>query len=605
MAVKMTRVADFVADYICKMGVNEVFMVSGGGMMFLSDGVAMHPYLKVVCNHHEQASAMAAVSYAKYNGNMGVAMLTTGCGGTNAITGLLGAWQDNVACLFISGQCKRKETVRNSGLKLRQFGVQEADIIPVITPLTKYAVMINNPEEIKYHLDKAVYMAKSGRPGPVWLDIPMDVQGALVDESKLMEFLPDEYQKDYKEDPAKEEVEYVLDCLNKAVRPVIIAGQGIRLSKVVKEFAGFIEKYGIPVVASRLGIDLLPSAHSLFIGRIGNKGDRAGNLAVQNADLVISIGSRLSVSSTGHEYRNFAREAKIIVIDIDAEEHKKNTVRIDKFINADAGKFIKAISSTIKSKDDAYAEWVRKCLEWKANYPVCLPEYRACKEGVNLYYFTDELSKKAKSDSIFVSDAGSAFYVLSQGLQLREKQRYITSGGQAEMGYTLPACIGISIAGGGKEVIGVTGDGSFQMNVQELQTVVYNELPVKLFVWNNDGYLSIRATQSKFFSGRLIGTDNTSGVSFPDLKKIAKAYGIKYYKISDSQEVEEVTGKVLRYPKAVICEVMCIRDQEIVPTVSSIRKDDGTMVSKPLEDMYPFLDRDEFNRNMIVKPLKE
>lgn len=598
----MMRVADYIADYIYKLGIKDVFLVTGGGMMFLSDGIASHPHLKAVCNHHEQAAAMGAVAYAKYNQSFGAAYVTTGCGGTNAMTGLLGAWQDSVPCIFISGQCKRKETVRNSGLRLRQFGVQEADIISVVQPLTKYAVMVNEPEQIAYHLDKAAHLAKSGRPGPVWLDIPLDVQGAMVDEQSLVRFPDSERIEDCQDEPTEDEVKQVLQLLTVSKRPVIVAGQGIRLSKAIQEFKGCIEDFQIPVVASRLGIDLLPSEHSLFIGRIGNKGDRAGNLAVQNADLVISIGSRLSVSSTGHEYHDFAREAQIVVVDIDSEEHKKNTVKIDLFINSDAKKFLKALNNRRPLDTKA---WVNKCQEWKLRYPVCLPEYADENNGINLYYFVDRLSQKMKSDSVIVSDAGSAFYVVSQGVKLKESQRYVTSAAQAEMGFTVPATIGVSVAKGAEEVIGVTGDGSFQMNIQELQTIVHYDLPIKMFVWNNDGYLSIRATQTKFFEGRFIGTDKLSGVSFPNLKKIAQAYGIEYIKAYSSKELDQVIEKVLDYPKAVICEVMCLKDQEVVPTVSSYKKEDGTMVSKPLEDMYPFLDREEFMENMLVKPKEE
>jgi acetolactate synthase-1/2/3 large subunit len=577
-------------------------MLSGGGMMFLSDGVARHPKLRAICNHHEQAAAMAAVSYAKYNENFGVAYVTTGCGGTNAITGLLNGWQDNIPCLFISGQSKRKETIQNSRLALRQFGVQEADIISIVKSITKYAVMVNDPQEIAYHLDKAAHLAKSGRPGPVWIDIPMDVQSAIIDEKHLIHFSKSDEIKDYKENPTVEEIKKVNEALRVSKRPIILAGQGIRLSHAIPDFRGFIEKNKIPVVVSRLGFDLLPTDHPLFIGCIGNKGTRSGNFAVQNADLVIVIGSRLSVSTTGHEYSTFAREAKIIVVDIDPIEHKKNTIHIDFFINADAKKFLQKISSINTARIE---EWTQKCQEWKNKYPVCLPEYALSKNGINLYYFVDKLSEKLKKDSVVVGDAGSAVYVPPQCLKLKDGQRYITSGGQAEMGYTIPACIGISIAKGGGEVIGITGDGSFQLNIQELQTIVHHNLPVKIFVWNNDGYLSIRATQSKFFEGRFIGTHNTSGLSFPDLKKIAWAYGIKYFKATSSKKLPEVIEKVMAYPNAVICEVICNRDQEIVPSVSAYTKEDGTIVSKPIEDMYPFLDRTEFLKEMIIKPIAD
>lgn len=596
------RVADYIADRIYKLGVKEVFMVSGGGMMFLSDGIAKHPRLKAVCNHHEQASAMAAESYSKYNGNLGVAYVTTGCGATNAITGLLGAWQDNVPCLFISGQSKRKETIRNSGLPLRQFGVQEADIISIVSPIAKYAEMVNDPEQIAYHIDKAVYLARSGRPGPVWLDIPLDVQGAIIEEGKLPRFSEDKLKKDYKEDPSDEEIKRVSVLIKNSKRPVILAGGGIRLAGAIKEFCSYVESSGIPVVASRLGIGLLPTSHPLFIGKIGNKGDRAGNFAVQNADLVIAIGSRLSVSSTGHEYATFAREAKLVVVDIDPVEHKKNTVRIDLFINADAKRFIKKLRVIAKPE---LKKWADKCLEWKKKWPVYQPSYKNDRKGINTYFFIETLSNLLKKDSVVIADAGSTSYVIAQGIKLRNGQRYITSSAQGEMGYTVPACIGVCFAKKRTEVFGITGDGSFQMNIQELQTIVHHKLPVKLFIWNNGGYLSIRSTQSRFFEGRLIGTDESSGVSFPSTQKIAQAYGIRYLSVRKSGELEKTIKNMMKYDSPVICELFCDRDQEIIPTVSSCRKDDGTMVSKPLEDMYPFLPREEFRKEMMVKPLEE
>ena len=598
----MVRAADYIADYIYKLGVKEVFTLVGGGMMFLADGIALHPKLRAVHHHHEQAAAMAGVSYAKYNENLGVVFVTTGCGSTNTITGLLGAWQDSVPCLFISGQSKRKDTIRNSKAKLRQFGVQEADIISIIESLTKYAVMINDPQKIAYHLEKAIYLAKSGRPGPVWLDIPLDVQNSMLDEESLIHFSKNEMKKEYKEIPTQNEIKEVRELLKKAERPILIAGQGIRLAKAIKYFKTFVEKNQFPFVVTRLGIDLLPSAHPFYIGRIGMKGDRAGNFAVQNADLVIAIGSRLSVSSTGHEYQKFAREAKTVVIDIDTEEHKKEAVKIDLFINADAKQFLKNLKNLNISNNE---KWCKTCQEWKQKWPVCLPKYKSEKKAINSYYFIDCVSKKMKSDSVIVSDAGTVFFVASQGVKLRGSQRYIASGGQADMGYTLPACIGISFARGRGEVLGMTGDGSFQLNIQELQTIKYYDLPVKIFVWNNDGYLAIRHSQSKFFEGRFLGTDQTCGVSFPSIEKIVTAYGLKYFKIFDSKKLEEELEEILNYPKAAVCEVICSRNQEIVPSVASFTKEDGTLVSKPLEDMYPFLDREEFRRNMIVKPLNE
>lgn len=601
------RVADYLAEQVYREGVRNVFLVSGGGMMFLSDGIACSRRLKYICNHHEQASAMAAVGYAKYTGGLGAAYVTTGCGGTNAITGLLDAWQDSVPCLFISGQVKRKETVRNSGLALRQIGVQEADIISVVRPLTKYAEMVNDPLSIRYHFEKAVHLARSGRPGPVWLDIPMDVQGAEISPGKLEPFVLPAGDAGAKR-PAAADLEYFWRALNKARRPVVVMGQGVRISGKLREFRAFIEKFSIPVVASRLGIDSLPSGHPLYIGRIGNKGDRAGNFAVQNADLVISMGSRLSVSSTGHEYDKFAREARLVVVDIDPVEHSKATVKIDRFIHADLREFlpmIRAGQGAARDRKAVFSPWAGKCAGWRKMWPVCLPAYAAGRGGINMYHFVEVLSRMLRKDSVVVSDAGSAFYVVSQGLRVNGAQRYVTSGGQADMGFSLPASIGVCAARGRREVLAVTGDGSFQMNIQELQTLVYNRLPVKLFVWNNDGYLSIRATQEKFFNRRFIGTDSASGVSFPSVRKIAKAYGIKYLKASRPRELHSAISNAMSHDGPVLCEIVCPRDQEVVPCSASARLPDGRMVSRPLEDMYPFLDRAEFHRQMIVKPAED
>lgn len=595
------RVCDWIADYIEKQGVEDIFMVSGGGLMFLTDGLACNNRLNKICCHHEQAVAMAAVGYAKYKG-MGCGYVTTGCGGTNTMTGVLNAWQDNTPCLFISGQCKRKETLSYIGLPIRQVGVQEADIVTLVSPITKYAVMVERPEEIAYHMEKAFYLAKSGRPGPVWIDVPMDVQSAEIDDESLIHF-DSSKEKEEKRDISIWELDNLIRDLKNAQRPVIIAGHGVRLSGAVKEFYELIHKYQIPVVCSRLGTDVLPTDDPLDIGRIGNKGTRAANFAVQNADFVLSIGSRLSVSSTGQQYEFFAREAKVVAVDIDPYEHRKDTIRIDQTIVADAGCVIRAL---LNSQFDGaiWDEWKNKCIYWKEKYPVCLKEYYDDSEGINMYVFVEELSKAQKKDSAWVTDAGSAVYVPAQGIRTQtSEQRYITSGAQAEMGFTVPASVGVSVARGRGEVFAITGDGSFQMNIQELQTIVHNNLPVKIFVWNNDGYLSIRATQNKFFDGRFIGTDSTSGVSFPDLEKIADAYGIKYVKMSKIDQMQKQFGEILEYEGPVLCEVISIRDQAVAPSVSSVTREDGTLFSKPIEDMFPFLPRDEFQREMIVKPV--
>jgi len=599
---QLIRVSDVIVDFIYNLGVDTIFTVTGGGAMFLNDAVAAHPQMKAVCNHHEQACAMAAVGYAKLRNSYASAVVTTGCGATNAITGLLDAWQDNVPCVFVSGQVKRKETCYNATVPLRQFGVQEADIIPVVKSLTKYAVMINDPQEILFELEKAAFLARSGRPGPVWIDVPLDIQGAFVDPPLLRHYIPEPHLA-ARPAPSADDLEALRGRLATAKRPIIIAGNGIRLGEAVKPFMAFVEHSQIPVVVSYLGVDLLPSHHSQYVGRLGIKGDRAGNFAVQNADLLISIGCHLSVALTGFEYDLFAREAELVVVDIDPNEHRKNTVKIDQFIHSDVAEFFSRLSSP--APVDAWSDWGATCRKWREQWPVCLPGYADGSEGINKYFFIEKLKDHLKPDSVVVSDAGSSYYVTSQALKIRDQQRYLTSGAQADMGFTLPAAIGASVARSGAEVVGITGDGSLQMNIQELQTLVHHQFPVKLVVWNNNGYLSIRATQRKFFAGRELGTDPGSGVSFPSTEKIAAAYGIPFYRVSEPALLDAALTRLMAASGPKILEVMCPPNQEIIPTASSKKMPDGRMVSKPLEDMYPFLDRTEFLANMIVKPLDE
>ncbi|MCG2712470.1 MAG: thiamine pyrophosphate-binding protein [Candidatus Omnitrophica bacterium] len=598
------RVSDYIADFIYKYGVKDVFMLSGGGIMHLTDGLACNRNLNVFCLHHEQAVSMAIETYARTTGHFGVGYFTTGPGATNALTGLAGAWLDSVPCLFISGQVKRRETVLKAKIPgLRQIGVQEINIVPIVESITKYTAFVDKPEDIKYHLEKAVYLAKKGRPGPVWIDIPLDVQGAMIDKEKLKGFNP---PKSKQNKIGAKTMEKLNKYIQSAERPVIMAGQGVRISGAIDSLLKLAVDYKIPVVTTYLGADIIDSRHPQYVGRIGIKGDRAGNLATQNSDLLIIIGTSLPVAEIGYEYDEFAREAKKVVVDIDISSHKKKTIDIDLLISADAKLFIDAIAEKLNSQKISFDKtWLKTCIGWRNKYPVCLPEYKKLKGEINIYTLIDELSKKLNSKDVVVTDAGSAFYAGSQGVKIKKGMRYITSGGFATMGFSLPAGIGVSAAIKGKRVICLTGDGSFQQNIQELQSVVHYKMPLKIFVLNNDGYLSIRFTQSKYFNNRLIGESSKSGVSFPDTKKIADAYGIKYVKISDNKKIAKQIDEVLEYNGPVLCEVICPPDQLIIPTVASAKKADGTMVSKPLEDMFPFLDREEFLSNMIVAPCED
>lgn len=589
----MVKVADYISNFLEKKGIRHVFMVTGGGAMFLNDGLAKSKSIKGIFNHHEQACAMAAVGYSKFNNEISVVMPTTGCGGTNTITGLLDAWQDSNKVVFISGNVNKKETTHGLNIPLRKFGVQEANIVDIVKPITKYAFMVTDPNTIAYHLEKAFYLCESERPGPVWLDVPMDIQGSFIEEENLIHF-------------SQETPEQSIDCsifekyLKEAKRPIVIAGYGIHLSGAKNEFIRFIEKYNLPVAFTYLAIDFLPSNHPLYVGRLGTKGDRAGNFAVQNSDLVISIGSSLGVSVTGFRYETFAREAKIIVVDIDKHEHKKNTIKIDAEINADVKYFLGEVQNIDYKTDQS---WIDKCISWRNKWPVFKDEYKDTSNGINIYNFVEKLSEKNKIDAITISDAGSAYYATSQCLKITDKQRYITSGAQADMGFSLPAAIGAAIASERKNIIAITGDGSFQMNIQELQTIVNFNLPVKIFVLNNGGYLSIRNTMDKFFESRYYGTDKNSGLSFPEIEKIAYAYNIPYYKLATSEDLDDKLEKILNYDGYVLVEVICPFKQDMVPSSSAKINKDGKLISQPLENMFPFLSEEEFKSEMIINPL--
>ena len=593
------RVADFIIQYIHdELRVSHIFTVTGAGLMHLTDAIALNKNIIGVTPHHEQTASMALEAYSRASENFGVGMFTTGPGSTNAITGLGGAWQDSVPCLFIGGQVKRSETSANSKVpNLRQFGVQELNMIPIVESLCKYAITLNEPEKVKFELEKAVYLAKTGRPGPVWLEVPMDVQGAQIIPDDLESYTPPTSENLFDDD----KFSILKDLLNESKRPVIIAGQGVRIAHALDIFEKFINTSGIPVVTTYLGIDTLKQGNIHWIGKTGVKGDRPANLAMQNSDLIISIGSSLHVSVIGYDYKQFARAAKKVIIDIDKTSHKKNTIDIDLFIQSDAKDILdKLLDLCHNSKLGKYSEWLKKCNFWKEKYRVCLPEYENEKDGINSYLFIDQLSKQSSENDIFISDAGGTYYSMSQGIQLtKQNQRYITSGAMATMGYSLPAAIGVAFATNNR-VLAITGDGSLQQNIQELQTLIQYNLPVKLFVLNNDGLNSTRSMQKNYFESRLFGESKTSGISFPDTLKVAEAYGIKAIRIDNYENLPKVIDDVLSYDGPVVCDVVVPRDQLIIPTVGSKVNDDGSMTSRPLEDMVPFLDRDEYRSNLYV-----
>lgn len=600
---KMIRVADYIATFISdQLGLKDIFMLSGAGSMHLTDGVACNTKIRAICLHHEQSASMALEAYARTNENFAVGYFSTGPAALNALTGLGGAWQDSVPCLFISGNVKRSNCTHTEGVPgLRQFGVQELDIIPVVSSLCKYSVHLINPELIRYELEKAVSIAKSGRPGPVWIDIPMDVQSAYINPLTLTGF----QQVQEKPHASASDINQVFELLKIAERPVIIAGRGIRLAgarELLKELA---VNYHIPVVTPYLGVDNLRHDLDVYIGKTGVKGDRAANFTMQNSDLILAIGTSLHITVVGYEYEQFAREAKKVVIDIDITSHLKKTIKLDHLIQSDASYAITEILNALKSsKVKKNAEWLNRCIYWKKNYPVCLSEYKDTANAINVYSFMDRISELASEGDVFIGDAGSAIYAVSQGVKLlHDRQRYIPSSAMATMGYTVPAAIGVSAALGDKRVLAITGDGSLQQNIQELQTFLHYKLPIKLFVWNNDGYLSIRASQKNYFNERYIGEGARSGVSIPDTLKIAHAYGISAARVSDLTKLDLAIQTALNHDGPYILEIITPAEQPIIPTVSSRVNSDGSMSSRPLEDMAPFLDREEYLQNMIVPPI--
>ena len=600
----LAKLSDYVFSFIAELGVKEVFAVSGGGAMHLVDSLGTNKDLKYIAMHHEQAVAMAAEGYARISGKPGVGLVTSGPGGTNTITGVCGAWIDSIPTIFISGQVTSDTLIGDTGL--RQFGIQEANIVELVKPITKYAVTVTDPNRIKYHIEKAAYLATTGRPGPVWLDIPLDSQSKLINPDDLPSFNPEEETKGEEGKPSlKAQVAECLELLRRASRPVIISGYGVRLAKGENEFENLVERLQIPVVSSWTTSDLLPTDHELYVGRSGIMGDRAGNFSVQNSDVLLIIGSRMSIPQVGYNYKMFAREAKKIVVDIDLAELTKPSIKPDIPVNADAKEFMSEMSAQLEGKNVTLdvSDWIKKCQMWKSKYPVALPEYRDMKDGVNSFYFVDVLSEKLGNDAVVVTDMGTSFTCTMQTFRVKTGQRLFTSSGHASMGFGLPGTIGACFANGKKKTVCISGDGGLQMNIQELQTLVHYKIPIILFVLNNKGYLTIKLMQQNHF-GRYIGSDPSSGLTCPDIVKVATAYGIKAERISNNDQLHARIDEILSEPGPFVCEVMMPEDQSLIPRVSSMKKPDGTIVSKPLEDLYPFLDREEFFENMIVKPVE-
>ncbi len=592
------RVADFIFKFLSDRGVDTIFMISGGQAMFLVDAVYQNKKLKTICTHHEQSAGMSVDAYGRLTGKLGVALVTAGPGAVNIVNGVVGGWTDSAPMMIISGQSGLSYVQYQQEHPIRQFGIQGINIKPLVEKVTKYFVTVDDPSKILYYMGKAYYMALSGRPGPVWIDVPLDVQKMEVPTSLLEEFRPP--LEKLNNVALKEGIRQTLDLLVQSKRPIILAGQGVRLANAVDEFQSVIIKLKIPILTSRLGIDLLNSDNELYVGRPGNYGERSANFAIQNSDLIISVGCRLASALVGHDPKNFGLHAKKVVIDIDEEELGKPGVRIDIKINNDAKRALSEISKAVdKINLPKFSAWIKQCNYWKKAYPVFLDSYQN-EKPVNSYYFTDKLSDYATKDDMIIVDTGTCFHVTCQVWKIKKGQRFLTTGGLSSMGYWV-ACMGGCLANNRKRTVVITGDGSLQMNIQELATIKHNNLPIKVFIFNNNGYLLIRHTQKNFMEGRLLGEGPETGVWCPDSLKIAKAYGIKGVRIDNVTEVCSKIKEVMEHEGPVICDVMTPEWQLIIPRISSEKMPDGTLVARPYEDMYPYLSKEELRKNMVAE----
>lgn len=609
------RLADYIADFLVSHGVTDVFSVVGGGAMHLNDAFGHHPGLKVTYNHHEQACAMAAEAYARLDNRIAAVCVTTGPGGTNAITGVLGGWLDSIPMFVISGQVRYDTTARyamrfTDGLPLRAVGDQEYDIVRSVEPMTKYAVMIEAPEQIRYALEKGWYLATTGRPGPVWIDVPVNFQGSEIETQDLAGYVPD-CRDAQLPPPLDDAVAYaVLGEISRAKRPVIYAGGGIRLSGGFPVFRRVIEKLNVPVVTYWNSIDLIENEHPLYVGRGGNMGDRAGNFAVQNADLILAIGTRISIRQTGYSFDTWARAARVIMVDIDRAEMKKPTIHVDMPVWADAKDFLEKLDTDLPEGRRLFSDeiWLEACRDWKARYPVTLPKHwETGTDHVNVYAFVRYLSEQLPPKSLTAVSNGACCVVGHQNYVIKTGARFIINSAVASMGYGLPAAIGLCLAGGGRDTICLEGDGSIMMNLQELQTIVSNRLPIKVFLINNSGYHSIRITQNNLFAGHSkVGVGPESGdLGFPDYHRIADAFGFPYYAAHSNEEMKRVVREAVACPGFVFCEIFTDTEQVWEPKSSAKRLKDGSLVSPPLEDLAPFLPREELQKNMFIPPLPE
>jgi acetolactate synthase-1/2/3 large subunit len=595
---QLTKLSDYVMGFVAKQGVQHVFFLPGGGAMHLNDSLGRCPSIEFVAVLHEQAAAVAAEAYARVTNNLGVAMVTSGPGGTNSVTGVAAAWLDSTPVLYISGQVKRSDLRRDP--KLRQLGVQEVDIVSIVKPITKYAVTIVDPQTIRFHLEQGVHLARSGRPGPVWIDIPLDVQAAMIDVDALTGYSPPTGEQPT--EPALENlVAKTLRLFNESERPVVLVGNGVRSAGGEGLFEQVVDVLGAPVLTTRLGVDLLPGTHSLCFGMPGGIASRSANFVLQNSDFLLTIGARLDMQLLAYAPERFARAARKVMVNIDEAEIRKLGGFIELGIAADAKLFLSQLLSSrneITPRDRT--AWMERCKAWRTRYPFVQPEQRLQRAGISMYAFSELLAEElSEGDIVLPGSSGFAAEIFLTAFKSKRGQRVFHNKGTGAMGLAQPAALGACLGSGRKRTICIDGDGGFAMNIQELETIRRLHLPIKFFVVNNNGYASIRASQGNYFK-LLVGADVTSGLSLPDWMKVVKAYGMSARRISNPERLLEELRPVLEEPGPSVCEVMVIPDEPRVPRVASVIRPDGTMASRPLEDLFPFLDRDELRANMLI-----
>lgn len=587
----MIKLSDYVFQFLESKGIRQAFMLPGGGAMHLDDSIGKSG-IEYVCFLHEQGAAIAAEAYAQHTNTPGLVLVTSGPGATNAITGVTAGWIDSTPMFVISGQSKRADLVGEKGV--RQIGSQEVQIIPMVTPITKYAVQILEPNEIKYHLEKAYLEATTGRPGPVWLDIPLDVQAVMLDETKLKGYIPPVQE----EADVKDAVNKTIELLKTAKKPLVLAGNGIKLSGATELLYQFVNELKLPVETTWKTIDMFGEDEELYVGHPGIMGDRGANLILQDADFLLSIGCRLDTSVTAFNDRNFGKNAKKVIVDIDQNEIARMDMEKEASAACDAGVFLETLLEAIADEKDSLCnkdimthrdEWLIWCKEIRAKYPVITEDHKNAKNYVSAYYFIGELCKLLRNDDVIVPESsGGAGEITYQAFQLKKGQKMKNAAGLGSMGFGLPYAIGSCIANDRRRTILINGDGAFQLNIQELETLHRLKLPVKMFIWNNNGYASIRSMQRNNFAGHYVASDEGSGLTMPHISKVAEAYGFKTYRIRNNEELDRLLPEIMKDDTPMLCELMVLPEETVSPRVKAIVGENGKMMSGPLEKMWPY-----------------